>query len=134
MITKFTEFILEKKNMKFKITKFQLFESYKEPNNWYAENEPKLHDYVILDINWHPNLPKLDFFFNNNIGQISKLKKDNKNRDYIQYQIIYENSPKEFKKYILNNRFSYVYRSQIKYFSSNKEDLEAILTANKYNL
>jgi hypothetical protein len=117
------------------ITKFQLFEVYKEPNNWYAEDEPKLHDYVILNINWHPNLPELDLFLNNNIGQISKLKKNTKNPDYIQYQIIYENPPEEFKKvYFTHNRYSYVYRTNIKHFSSNKEDLEEILTAKKYNL
>ena len=117
------------------ITKFKIYEVYKEPNNWYAEGEPKLHDYVILDINWHSHILKLDYFLNNNIGQISKIKKDTKNRDNILYQIMYENPPEEFKRsYFQHNRFGYVYMAQIKHFSSNKEELEAIIDANKYNL
>jgi hypothetical protein len=114
------------------ITKFKIYEVYKEPKNWYTEGEPRLNDYVILNINWYS--AELNYFLNNCIGQICKLKKDTKNPDHIQYQIIYENVPEKFKKtYLQHNRF-YVYKAQINDFSSNKEDLEAILAANKYNL
>ncbi len=114
------------------LTKFKIFEIYKEPNNWYTENEPKLHDYVILDCNWHNNIHQ---FLSNNIGQISKIKKNNKDSKYIQYQIMYEKPPEKYKKqYFQHNRFGWVYRAQIKHFSSNIKDLELILDINKYNL
>jgi len=117
------------------ITNFKIFE-YTIPNNWYAENEPKLYDYVILDINWYNN--KINYFLNNTIGQISKIKKNHKNIDRIEYQILFENVPIELKPdsdtFIQNNRLSYIFRAQIMTFSNNKKDLESILAARKYNL
>jgi len=112
------------------ITKF--FE-YIEPKNWYKEGEPKLYDYVLLDINWYRNDKNFDYYLNNTIGQISKIKKYSKDYSANEYQILFDNPPSEFKL-LKHNRLSYVKTKQIKYFSSNKEDLETILNSNKYNL
>ena len=106
------------------------FEKYIEPKNWYKDDEPKLYDYVILDINWYYNNKELDHYLNNTIGKISKIKKTSNNKEWNQYQILYDNPPIKLP----HNRLSYVYYKQIKYFSSNKEELEAILNSKKYNL
>lgn len=110
------------------------FEKFSEPNNWYKEGEPKLHDYVILNINWYNNNKKLEYYLNNTIGQISKIKKNYADINSNEYQILYENIPEEFTSVLQHNRLSYVFIKQIKYFSNNKEDLEVILNSKKYNL
>jgi hypothetical protein len=110
------------------IINFKIFEKLNDGN-------PKIGDYVLLNINWYYNDKKFDYFLNNTIGQISKIEKEN-NKNYIpninnKYQILFDTTEKF--KLLQHNRIK-VYDKQIKYFSSNKEELEVILNSNKYNL
>jgi hypothetical protein len=84
-------------------------------------------------------------FINNNIGRFIEINAgDNSFDEDIPYIILYDNIPQEIK---LKPYFSNVFdeyakdsfvramrRREIIHFSPNKEDLELILTANKYNL
>lgn len=97
------------------------------------KDDDKNEEYVILDINWHRNDKDFDYYLNNTIGQIFKIKKNYTDYKNNEYQILYENTPKEFKL-LQHNRLSYVYTKQIKHHSSNKEELELILQAKKYNI
>jgi hypothetical protein len=110
-------------------------EEFKMPNNWYKEGEPRLHDYVILKINWYS--PENNNYLNTHIGQISKIKKDTKHFDAIQYQIFFEKLPLDnsfLKKLLQHNKLSYVYKAQIYKSSPSKDELESILQSNKYNI
>ena len=80
-------------------------------------------DYVIIQTE---NIPD---FIENNIGQIIKIA------NYNEISVKYENIPIKYKSYYFtdNNERRFV-NSQILHCSKNKEDLEHILTANKYNL
>jgi len=96
-------------------------------------NIPQVGDYILFE---DSDLKKeISNFMSNNIGLI--VSKELVLYDYV---VKYENVPDELTPY-----FSYAYlkygrncrgieRSDIIYFSSNKEDLEIRLQANKYNL
>ena len=101
---------------------------------------PKIGDYVIS--NWKYEFDKeWENYINNNIGQVIKV--ENKFKRVI-YQCKYEASNKFSRKY---NDSSLFYEENDTYyinmafeifdmrkFSSDKKDLEALLTAKRYNL
>jgi len=96
------------------ITKFKIFENINE-------SEPEVGDYVIVDITVAPYknlsnelLNRIDKI-NQNICKITEIK------------------TKPGTCYILNN-YWYSSRSDIKCWSKNKEELEPILLAKKYNI
>ena len=99
------------------ITQFKIFES----------KELEIGDYVIMGTNNHY---LIDFIFNN-IGQIVKQRN-------IEITVKYENVPPEVNKILayggdkLNERTFSIYL--LLHHSKNKEDLEEILAAKKYNL
>ena len=101
-------------------------------------NEPKKGDYVIYKDEGTSSEP-LDFVFDDfvasNIGIISKIvtKQIDNEYDEKRYGIKYNNIPKEIFDYF-NNNIRTVYRSEIIYFSPNKEDVEMQIKANKYNI
>lgn len=106
-------------------------------------NEPKIGDYVISDFNFYNQDWKN--YIDNKIGVVKSVRAGTKRRiQYIitKYEIenyIFENWSKKEKKCIkkINGKNyidMYFELSEIKYLSSNKKELEAILFANKYNL
>lgn len=121
------------------ITNFKIFEELNE-------NNPNINDYVLL-------VDNQDFFMKN-IGKIKFIVKNDEQENVyiIEYKedIIPEKPRVYFKskiemKQLLNthnydvelNKDCFYYLcllDRIKYWSSNKEDLEIILDMNKYNI
>jgi len=105
------------------------------------QSTPQINDYVICKEETYCVDDRLANFINNNIGQIAEINK--KDGEY-PYVIKYENIPDDIFSYfsdILKNNYKYdirclraMDRIEIIHFSKNKEDLETILNANKYNL
>ena len=115
------------------ITKFKIFEAWKLffPN----KNVPQKRDYVICNRQFafktDDPLFKVDEFINNNVGQIVKIE----HLGGIKwYYVEYYNIPKELWSEFYLNDSTLMQLKHIKYFSKNKENLEAILTANKFNI
>jgi hypothetical protein len=122
------------------------------------KNIPKIGDYVILQLDKNYNDTMINFF-NNNIGQIRKIRENFEFYKYkipiknkikqepiidTEYSIEYENMPENINinVNISDIPFDYsnlikginVHKDYVKYFSSNKEELITLLSANKYNL
>ena len=97
-------------------------------------NKPQVGDYVEIYARYFDN--RLKDFFKTEIGQIIKI--DNKDYPYLvefekEKPIIHEDAV----TIIYDDEDEYKMRveeSEIKYFSSSKEELEIIISANKYNL
>jgi hypothetical protein len=98
----------------------------------YRTKQPKVGDYVLVtDI-----YVTIRNFIENNIGQIIEIDKTIE----LSYCVIFENIPKEYDLYfgvgckddVDNCRW--FARREILNFSSNKEDIEYLLVAKKYNL
>jgi len=98
----------------------------------YFENieEPQVGDYVICEE--LSNLtPDICNFISSNIGIIEYTKNDDGETSYY---IKYENVPEDIFFLTLRNNKRDMSREEIIHFSKNKEDLEYIINANKYNL
>jgi hypothetical protein len=95
--------------------------------------EPQVGDYVICD----DYFDKLTEFEANNIGQITSIDDDVDNG--APYNIKYNNIPYNIRTWFFyNDDHNYGIRpmsiEEIIFFSSNKEEVERYLQANKYNL
>jgi predicted nucleotide-binding protein (sugar kinase/HSP70/actin superfamily) len=109
------------------ITKFKLYEQLKI-------NEPQIGDYVLCD-EVDSEIIRVDFIRNN----IGKIVYDNFSKVY-KYLVQYENVPELLDSWfsdgnninLKNCRRMSI--SEIKNYSKNKEDLEVLIQANKYNL
>lgn len=76
-------------------------------------------------------------FINNNIGRIKKIGGHKINNIFYpsNYLVEYFNIPEELENYFIEGGYCIrMIESQIKWWSENKEDLEDIIIANKYNL
>ncbi len=105
------------------ITKFKIFENINE-------GKPEIDDYVLLDYRKYRN--DMTNFLSSNIGKIIFID-DNfcilefyDVPDSINYRFEYNKINNTYKKTIKPNKISY--------WSKNREDLEEILIAKKYNL
>ena len=105
-----------------------------------ANIRPKIGDYIVS--NWEYEYDKeWENYINNNIGQVIKV--ENKSERVI-YQCKYEVSNKFYRKYNVSSLFYeendryYINMSfeifEILKFSSDRKDLEILLTAKNYNL
>jgi len=102
---------------------------------------PEINDYVICEVgDISYNISNLNLFLNNNIGQIVNI-----NKRFDIYQIAYQNIPDDISDMFIsnisnmfinkyNNDVRNMRREDIKYWSANKEELETLLSTNKYNL
>ena len=104
----------------------KLFESYNI-------GEPAVGQFVICnEVNKDKNL---ELFINNNIGKIvTGLSIDVPGKDYY---IRYYNIPENIRGHFSDNSKSSkrcMVRREIKYWSSDKSELEILLSANKYNI
>ena len=90
-----------------------------------TDKSPKVGDYVIMKSSVTQSLR---YFIEKNIGEITQI-------DYGDGFLIvkYSNIPEAIQEYMPYNSRSSTIRL-IKHWSSNKEDLEVILSQNKYNL
>lgn len=95
---------------------------------------PEVGDYVIANSIYASK--KLQSFFNSNIGQIIEKVKDvnKKSPDIILYKVYYDPYEVEPNNVILDDNSWLFDVDEILHISKNKEDLELILSANKYNL
>jgi len=96
-------------------------------------NEPEVGDYVILYIRLKDNFYD---FIGTHIGKL--VSTHDWNNMQLIYEFEYENIPDELLNnfYTVNgitNRVDFA-RGAIKYWSKDKEELEMILSANKYNI
>jgi hypothetical protein len=107
------------------ITKFKLFENVSQP--------PKIGDYVIIDYTGFVQASgdkQLYDFYLNNVGKVI----GGNNEDH-QYQ--WEKVPiftDRFRKDYFKNNIREYHGSWFMCWSDDKEELEAYLTAKKYNL
>jgi hypothetical protein len=120
------------------------FEYFKN-NDLTNRKYPNVGEYVILQfthtwddgaINIDNNKEILLEWLESDIGQVLEIKK-NRNNNIKAYNIKY-NVPEHIQRYLRqhdNTSFVYfVYEDNIKFWSNNKEELEAIINSNKYNL
>ena len=91
-------------------------------------NEPEPGDYVICEDSG-TFTGELDEFIKNHVGQFIQMDAVG---DF--YIIRYENIPNYLKGGFYYNDCTIMERHEIKHWSKNKEDLEIILSLNKYNL
>ena len=90
-------------------------------------------DYVICDE--EEDISPAYNFIKNNIGIFLRIIVNSNNEEY--YAVQYSNVPKELKMYFeYHNMYNVrpMFEHEIRYWSNNREELESILSANKYNL
>lgn len=98
------------------------------------DSKYNIGDYVLIDFrNMITESPAFVNFVENNIGKVIDI-------DGVLIKVQYDNIPdvSHFKndsdRNPFNNNYVKLHESWIKYASNNKEDIEAYLNANKYNL
>jgi len=102
--------------------------------------EPKIRDWVICKED--DDNDEFVSFLNDNIGKIIDIEKNDHQNPIISkyyhvefYNIPINIQPRFTSSFIKKGAFTRrMYRNEIIVFSKNKEDLEVILNANKYNL
>jgi len=93
---------------------------------------PQIGDYVVCQDGLSPSSDNdnlLNDFMSNNIGVIVMYDP----KSSYGYEIEYNNIPDNAMEYFSNN-YILVSKSEIKFWSKNKEDVEAYLSGKKYNL
>jgi len=104
------------------ITNFKLYEKLND------NGAPNIGDYVICSDHENNNH---DNFFKNKIGKILNINYDK----IYTHAITYDNIPDRlYDNIIKGKRTIGVKRNNIIYWSENKEELEQMLQANKFNL
>ena len=117
------------------ITRFKIFENLNE-------GKPDVGDYVICKYklgDYGYGSEKMTNFLENSIGKIVLNMKDKNNFDYL---ITFDNIPKRILKFFRTPYAEDKYKgsvlwfglTRIKFWSKDKEELEALIQANKYNL
>ena len=113
------------------IIKFKIFESLNQ-------GEPKIGDWVICELMQNiseiiPDNETLDTFISSNIGRIVRYENLS---DCHSYYVRYKTKiPYNIKKWFDVDIFKFDFaREEIKYWSKNKNELELIVAAKKYNL
>ena len=106
------------------IVKFKLYESINE-------DKPEIGDYVICEDSTNGDKNLLEFE-NTHIGRIFA---DDHPLEEWNYLVKYENFPFSLRSFFTFSENSRAFSlSEIKHWSKNKEDLEHVLNAKKYNL
>ena len=109
------------------ITNFKIFEN--------ICVQPKVGDYVMIKPEIYKdafeNVELLYKFFDNQIGQIKKILKNHNNKK-IEYVVDFENVPDELN-FEPSDDFLFIL-DDFKCWSDNKEKLEIMINAKKYNV
>lgn len=100
------------------ITKFKLFENINE-------DEPEVGDYVLCE-------EDEDTTFDFTKNKIGKYCMNSEDIDY-PYYIEYDNIPDNLQIFFTDN-CRLMMKNEIKYWSKDKNELEAILSTNKFNI
>jgi len=90
-------------------------------------NLPILGDYVVVYC--ESMNEKFNDFINNNIGKLN-----NYGRITDLAWVEYFNIPEELKKHFDDDKYAILNTNTIKYFSSDKKNVEAYLKAQKFNI
>lgn len=110
--------------------------------------KPKVGDYILANIK--NSIPIAHYgeyqeFINNSIGKIIEISYDHSEKEYY-LTVKYENIPKNieflFHSYLEAGNISYngerittsIFMNDIVFYSNNKEEVQKILDAKKYNL
>ena len=99
------------------------------------QNEPQIGDYVLCHEEDVEDDDDLTNFIDNNIGKIIGIDNTNTVPFDVEYENVPDNIRYHFTFYTSNDRL--MTRKEIIYFSPNKpnkEELEAIKQANKFNI
>jgi hypothetical protein len=91
---------------------------------------PEVGDYIIANSKYASS--KLQKFFLTNIGEIINISMGEGNK--LLYNTDYDPDMVESAGVILDDNSWFFITTEILHISKNKEDLESILQANKYNL
>jgi hypothetical protein len=100
---------------------------------------PQIHDYVLCveseyeDETINESEINLNNFISSNIGIIIDMVKTDVKFKY-DYHIKYENVPDDISMYFEYDNTRWSVKSDIIHWSKDREDLETLLTAKKYNL
>jgi hypothetical protein len=100
---------------------------------------PEPGDWVIIDYSSSISSP-IDNFVKNNVGQIIGTgfwgyeDVNGNEQEVLTFEIEYFNIPIHLKKHFIAGGSIEVERKNIKSWSKNKEELELIINAEKYNL
>jgi hypothetical protein len=97
------------------------------------KEEPQIGDYVVCTESRIQNMKQINTapfttFISNNIGKLIKYLEPNQ-----LYSVKYKNIPDNIKNFFENSTHFFI-KEDILYFSKNKEHLEDIIKADKYNL
>lgn len=100
--------------------------------------EPQIGDYVFCSEQVGNKLDDLDIFLENNIGQIVSIEdryiKPTKVKE-CSYFVKYDNIPDNVKDvFSFYDDCRIMVLEEIKFYSSNREEVELKIMANKYNL
>lgn len=92
------------------------------------DNEPQIGDYVLIKSPKSMSSTNLKNFWATHVGQIKKILKDQYGPGSSAYHVIYKDKYNgEHSRWVFN-------RKEIIHFSKNKEDIEMLINAEKYNL
>ena len=87
-------------------------------------------DHVLLYYDYrHNRVSPLTIFLNETIGQIEEIYADD-----LTAKISYENVPKDVETWLYKNKYYTIVLAQIKYHAKTKEEVEAMIASEKYNL
>jgi len=95
-------------------------------------DKPQINDYVICHEEYDDDVEGINTFLDNNIGQI--IGRFNNNDITSPFLVKYENIPNDIGYMFNKDKSRQMLNYEIIHFSKNKEDLEHVLSANKYNL
>ena len=94
-------------------------------------NKPKVGDYVLCEEKYTENVTEIyQYFLNfisNNVGVIKFIRNDD-------FYVVYNNVPQEVTKFFRDENARRMETYEVKYWSDNKKELEAILASKKYNI
>lgn len=109
------------------IIKFKIFET--------ISTQPNLGDYVIID--GADKYDEFNDFVKNNVGRIIKVGREHGGNGKV-FTVKFENIPERLTYQKLNFFYTDGTRKctaqHFKYWSDNKEELESLISAEKYNL
>ena len=96
-----------------------------------VHTKPKVGDYVICEEDEESTLSDIKLIINNNVGKVVSYDSNNK----YQYDVLYDvDIPEKIESQFIYGNQRQMKTHEIIYWADNKEELEVILNANKYNL
>lgn len=99
-----------------------------------VKDNPQIGDYVIIYFKSFENDPdEKDYYIKTHLGVIVDIDPKS-GKGFLPYEIQYEDNIWHIRDNVRPRDILCVNREDIQHWSKNKEDLEHIIKANKYNL